>query len=1007
MEGCLAGVAQSGAQLLGAGAVSGSMAAKTVFKYNRGNFLYDREMRFKKELKLMNFRMEQASLWREDVRDLISLTEAKMHVYLLVNVLMLGFAVVLWCEGRLPETTPDWLMMGSALAITGSFMFLLLSIWLAMHAAISAQSYETRLVTQMVRLPIPAWAEVEACRTYASDFEQVEPRQMFRVPFVMGRQEELLPQNEAPPRSPPRSPQSPARSPPRSPARSPMRAERVQMPAEALDGAGGTEAAGAVSGGEEPPAQASDPWGLERRGDDIEELGCKHGSEVSKLRHIVITRQAMAHWQSHDAFARIAMSVGVSQLLLAMSYYILGYVLVEVGCRSAATYGVILLTVMADTIMRLDMSLKVWQLRSMQILLALGPLMSCIAAYHWSKGSYVGIRTGEACIVVSFISHSLFLFVMTRLCRIKQQDNGTMLPVAFRSVLYLDVFGWLRTPNHRLQAPQARQMSPRRRESWTQSLVPHNYLGRGHTTDILQHDVWMPLSPVATNDAEAGTAIAFAAPAEDTTEKPALHTVCYESGKPVPRRPEDTSKRGSGRVDMRDEPGALVPGYRGSAFFEPGLWLPGEEKEDDDTGDLYDFFEAEARKIEPPGLLPWRVFCTTMLILCFSWLAAGIYHILGATEVWDLDPPMLFESEESTFLADHGFPKLGNHRGFLDMLSRTNGRGMTHIIPEKVEHIALAWPFANTMPQSLSCDEEGHSFVITDGLVLLAGELNVTEASSHAEGRAKRATRLLARPRRQKQKMQAQFDEVFCPHTQGEGIEDAAVICQTATAASSVERIRCEASILFNNGRSLTTCSLKPGEAGLAKANITGIASSWLQQLRDSRTPEEVSTDSQLPSSPHVSIEKASSVIVMPACSHSASSAVRDGCTMVGTNNGRMVQLRQRSHGKELVPAEMMRNMEAADEFASTGAGKIRALNSRYMAILDRQGTMIHVFDMKNGGAAAGKMTMPQSRTASAFCSGGGHLYVLSEGPDPEMWRVALPEALAPDAADGGPPVKF
>eukprot|EP00438_Fugacium_kawagutii_P017493 Skav211851 [mRNA] locus=scaffold1622:97531:99003:- [translate_table: standard] len=48
--------------------------------------------------KVQKFRVEQAELWRRD--------EYKMHVYLLVNVLLLGITVALWCQGKLPHTTP-------------------------------------------------------------------------------------------------------------------------------------------------------------------------------------------------------------------------------------------------------------------------------------------------------------------------------------------------------------------------------------------------------------------------------------------------------------------------------------------------------------------------------------------------------------------------------------------------------------------------------------------------------------------------------------------------------------------------------------------------------------------------------------------------------------------------------------------------------------------------------------------------------------------------------------
>merc|ERR1719160_1548299 len=68
--------------------------------------------------------------------------------------------------------------------------------WLSMHAAVTSAGYEARLLTQMVRLPIPSWQEVEACRTYASEFERGETKQMFRVPWMMGPQEKLV--NAAP-----------------------------------------------------------------------------------------------------------------------------------------------------------------------------------------------------------------------------------------------------------------------------------------------------------------------------------------------------------------------------------------------------------------------------------------------------------------------------------------------------------------------------------------------------------------------------------------------------------------------------------------------------------------------------------------------------------------------------------------------------------------------------------------------------------------------------------------
>ena len=122
----------------------------------------------------------------------------------------------------------------------------------------------------MVRLPIPSWQEIEACRTYASEFERQQVKQILRVPFVTGKQEAMVPETPATPQGTPGAPHA-----------SPL--------------------SGASRGFEEAHV---DPWGLEGSGAGLPELGAKMGHSVHKYRHVKLARQAMAFWQSYDAFAR-------------------------------------------------------------------------------------------------------------------------------------------------------------------------------------------------------------------------------------------------------------------------------------------------------------------------------------------------------------------------------------------------------------------------------------------------------------------------------------------------------------------------------------------------------------------------------------------------------------------------------------------------------------------------------------------------------------------------------
>jgi hypothetical protein len=289
--------------------------------------------------------------------------------------------------------------MSSAISCGGAFVFLVLSIWLAMHAAVAAQAFEARLLTQIVRLPVPSWSEVEACRTYGAEFEQVEARQMFRVPWLAARRQENLV------REPGGSALSAVQEEPGA----------SETPQPLPTGPSRQEQGGAGQGQRRarswspPKVTQADPWGLERRGDDLEELGCKVGSAVAKSKHIRLVRGAMIYWQAYDAFARISLSVGVNQLLLGLTYFLLGAVGIEAGSRAAAGCGAFLLTVIAQTMLKLDMSLSTWKLRGMQVLHFMGPACGVLATAHQVGGDAV---LANYVVEISFFAHACFLFCL-------------------------------------------------------------------------------------------------------------------------------------------------------------------------------------------------------------------------------------------------------------------------------------------------------------------------------------------------------------------------------------------------------------------------------------------------------------------------------------------------------------------------------------------------------------------------------------------------------------------
>lgn len=51
-----------------------------------------------------------------------------------------------------------------------------------MHASIAAHSFGVRLLTQFVRLPVPAVSQLDAARGFATDYEGKGVDEMLRVP---------------------------------------------------------------------------------------------------------------------------------------------------------------------------------------------------------------------------------------------------------------------------------------------------------------------------------------------------------------------------------------------------------------------------------------------------------------------------------------------------------------------------------------------------------------------------------------------------------------------------------------------------------------------------------------------------------------------------------------------------------------------------------------------------------------------------------------------------------
>lgn len=177
-------------------AVSGAAA---IFSYNKEAFVFERTMRQSEAHQRQAMRVQEVALYREDIRDLFGVTVQKMDNYLIVNTLMLGFCISLLYAVELQLGTPDWIRWMWTLSMSGAMLFLLLSIWLCLHASITAQSLVVRLLTQWLRLPVPNSTEIAQ---YAAKFQDYEKNanMLLRLPALGVAQQQVLPHPDIVPR---------------------------------------------------------------------------------------------------------------------------------------------------------------------------------------------------------------------------------------------------------------------------------------------------------------------------------------------------------------------------------------------------------------------------------------------------------------------------------------------------------------------------------------------------------------------------------------------------------------------------------------------------------------------------------------------------------------------------------------------------------------------------------------------------------------------------------------
>eukprot|EP00929_Paragymnodinium_shiwhaense_P089927 TRINITY_DN50132_c0_g1_i1.p1 TRINITY_DN50132_c0_g1~~TRINITY_DN50132_c0_g1_i1.p1 ORF type:complete len:1060 (-),score=182.38 TRINITY_DN50132_c0_g1_i1:597-3776(-) len=384
---------------------------KEVFDYNRENYQFDKGQQLERDLMRLKLQVKRFELFREDIRDLVELTVGKMEMYHLVGALFCEFCITFYVEGRVGEAGMPVFALGQYyLSLAGAFGYLILAVWLSMHASISSHSFGVRLLTRYVRLPIPSAQQIINMNAQLANFER-EGRSAVRLPFIQQGQQ--------------------------------WRGDASSSDSRALAALQSGPAAAGASSSSSAAANVPDHLGQ----GEVPFMGGEEGFVKAATRgmageHVQLFRRLQAKWQCYDAYARVCMSLGTNQILQSVSFYLINVMMVDFRTPTAAYALIIVMQSLALCLAFLDVT----DVRKEVVLLvqatgALPCVFAAISLTFCELNADGRIKEGQkfgplACL-------SFFAMVAWYECLLRvawpSSDQAT-LPRRFRTVLFLDVF---------------------------------------------------------------------------------------------------------------------------------------------------------------------------------------------------------------------------------------------------------------------------------------------------------------------------------------------------------------------------------------------------------------------------------------------------------------------------------------------------------------------------------------------------------------------------------------
>eukprot|EP00931_Biecheleriopsis_adriatica_P065745 TRINITY_DN40223_c0_g1_i1.p1 TRINITY_DN40223_c0_g1~~TRINITY_DN40223_c0_g1_i1.p1 ORF type:complete len:1048 (-),score=201.24 TRINITY_DN40223_c0_g1_i1:97-3168(-) len=318
-----------GASVLATGYANYDIAglSSSIYETAQGNKV---DQEFQKRLSAIDFKIQRQSLHREDLRDLMELTVGRMDIYHVVGTLLLTFCITWFVDNAVlnSPTLPAWYITLFLINNFGACGYLLLSVWLAMHASIASHSVSVRLLTSYARLSIPTKKQLDEI---SIPIFPAWKSLMDKGKVLMNSTAEMAVKFKDSP-------------------------DKLQEIKDAMEAFKAFDVMSSVRGLRSAPAEdstASAAAGVVASAPAAEGVAADEEDDQAHFRRFL---KEQRRWLCYDAYSRVCMSFGVNQMLEALAYFTLGVVWDK--SPVAASVSLLAIKLLGILLMNLDSSLK-------------------------------------------------------------------------------------------------------------------------------------------------------------------------------------------------------------------------------------------------------------------------------------------------------------------------------------------------------------------------------------------------------------------------------------------------------------------------------------------------------------------------------------------------------------------------------------------------------------------------------------------------------------------------